>query len=781
MVSLTCGDAEIFFFKARKDFSCVRELFVIISYSRLPLDSRVRSTTRPLIAKLMFAHRFPLSASRLLQRDLFVAIRLSIVFALLFAVTCLEVRAQDQSQIVLASRPDSTRALAIDYATRRSEPFHFTARTKARRTLRRLTSSDGTTRIVLFAMNVRRFSDEKASAFTADAEDGNRKLHRLTIESVTPSAGRAWLTEFVVRVPPELRDAGDCLLRINFRGVASNRVRVGFGRIGGGLPDDATAQPTPLPTNAASLQPPVETDYSQPQVIADTIRFLEQTSFGATKSSIERASQTGFTTLLDEQFNLPFSDYPNLTPYPSNSAVGCPNGTAPANCYRDNYTTYPLQNRFFLNAHNGLDQLRQRTAFALTQIFVISGNDIEQPSSILPFTRILHARAFGNFRDLMKDVTLNPAMGRYLDMVNNNKPDTVRGIEPNENYARELLQLFTIGLYELNPDGTYKLDAVGKPIPSYDQDTVEGFANVFTGWTYAPVDGSNPTRFITTQNYQAPMKFVAASHSLFAKKLLSGVVIPASTVSSPAEELEIALDNIFNHPNVAPFISRQLIQKLVTSNPTPAYIARVAAAFNDNGAGVRGDLRHVITAILLDREARGANKTAPDYGRLREPAQFVAGFLRLFEATNDGIGANSQSASMGQRVFNSPSVFNFYAPNYRLPGSELYAPEFAIQSSNTTLNRANFINTMCYSRINPSTDAGATGTSINFSSWESLAANPAQLVAELDRLMLHNTMPVRMRDLIIQHLNVIPATQLQNRVKAAVYLVASSPQYAIQR
>ncbi len=698
-------------------------------------------------------------------------------------------QAQTSDAPVLLSRENSTRAVAIDYASGRSEPFGVTARTKTRdfRNRGAIAAKSSEPRIVLYAMNVRRFPDENASAFTAHAEantnDGTRRQYRLRVVQVNQVAGKEWMTGIVVVVPSELANVGDALIQIAFRGVGSNRVRVGFGRIGGGLPDDAGARPTPVPATPPVVVPPTVNPYTGAQPVADTVRFLEQTTFGATPELIARVSANGFRAYLDEQFNVASSDYPALEPRPLNSADYCTTAAAIPNCNRDNYTMFPMQVRFFQNALSGEDQLRQRVAFALSQIFVVSGVDIQQPSSMSPFARVLLRNSFGNFRTLMEDVTLNPAMGRYLDMVNNDKPNPARGIEPNENYARELLQLFTIGLYQLNLDGTLKLDASGKAIPTYDQETVEGFANVFTGWTFPTKPGATPvTR--NPQYYLEPMIPVASNHSTNAKELLDGLVIPATaaSASNPNADLRIALDNIFNHPNVAPFTANHLIQKLVTSNPTPAYVARVASAFNDNGAGVRGDMKSVITAILFDPEARGEIKNAPDYGKLREPTLFVTGILRLFNATSDGIGLVDQTGGMGQRVFQSPSVFNFFSPFYKIPGTDLTAPEFGIHNTNTTLYRANFIHTMTYDRIRPSTvDAGATGTIINFAPWESLAANPVNLVNELDRTMLHSSMTPAMRDLITRTVADMTTTTASARAKTAIYLVAASPHYAIQR
>lgn len=673
---------------------------------------------------------------------------------------------------VLLSELGTTRAIALESVTMRREPFTLTQPT--------LLSADRRTRVMLFAMNLNLLAGENYSAVSADAEDANRRLYPLTVEYVGRVPGYEWMSSIVVRLHDEMPEAGDVLVRINLHGVASNRVRIAIGRAGGGPADDVGATSTPAPPTPPAVVPePTPNPFTSPSTLPDTVRFLEQATFGPTPELIARVRQMSFRAFLDEQFNAPSSDYPNLTPYPGNSNEGCPMGDSRAVCYRDNYTMYPLQVHFFQNALTGQDQLRQRIAFALSQLFVVSGAEIQQPSSMAPYQRMLLRNSFGNFRQLMYDVTLNPAMGRYLNMVNNDKPDPSRGTEPNENYARELLQLFTIGLYQLNQDGTLRLDSSGQPIPTYDQDTIEGFAHVFTGWTY----GLRPGATMQRRNpayYLVPMAVFGSNHDTGPKELLNGVTLPAGQTAE--RDLNDALDNIFNHPNVAPFISRRLIQNLVTSNPSPAYTARVSAVFNNNGAGVRGDLRAVITAILLDPEARGDIKTDPSYGHLREPVLFVTGILRAFTASSDGI-INGQNAAMGQNLFNSPSVFNYYSPLYQIPGTAIRGPEFQIQNTATGLARANFINTIVFSRINAPADSppGSTGTQINLTSMQSLADDPARLVAALDELLMHNSMSPVMRGVVTQAVTSLPASQPLQRAQTAVYLVATSAQYQVQR
>ena len=503
---------------------------------------------------------------------------------------------------------------------------------------------------------------------------------------------------------------------------------------------------------------------------ADAVRLLEQAAFGPTDALISHVQSIGPAAWIDEQLATPMSSYPTLPLQPSSVPPTCD-----AICVRDNYTMYPLQRQFFTNAFYGVDQLRQRVAFALHQLLVVSGRDISQPSWMAPYLQILDRNAFGNYRQLLYEITLNPGMGRYLDMVTSTKNN------PNENYAREILQLFSIGLNELNLDGTPQLDLEGNPIPTYDQAVVTGFAKVFTGWTFE----AQPSPGVV--NYIDPMRFFVNNHDLGTKQLLNGFVQPANQTG--LQDLNAALDNIFHHPNVGPFVSSHLIRMLVTSNPTPAYVARVASVFNDNGAGVRGDLGAVVRALLLDPEARGDVKTDPNYGHLREPALFVANILRAFNVrsangltTSDGY-LNPQVVPMDQDVFRPPSVFSYYPPDYLAPGTtDVLGPEFGILSATTALRRANFVNTIVYSLINAGANA-PNGTSIDQSGLQALAGNPTALVAELDRILLHGTMNTSMRDSIVTAVNAVPAgtNQLRDRARAALYLVATSSQYQVQR
>ncbi|MCA3039458.1 MAG: DUF1800 family protein, partial [Rhodocyclaceae bacterium] len=340
---------------------------------------------------------------------------------------------------------------------------------------------------------------------------------------------------------------------------------------------------------------------------ADAYRLLKQASFGATEAAMNEVKQMGVTAWVDNQLNMAvLSKMPALEFYPTQAPTTCTNdgvaNSAATLCARDNYSMFQLQLKFSQNALKQADQLRQRVAFALSQILVTSGAD----GSIMPYGMAKYQQmfldgAFGNYKDLLTAVTLSPVMGDYLNMANSNKPDVARGISANENFAREIMQLFSIGLYELNPDGTTKKDAQGNLIPTYSQATVENLARVFTGWTYPSFGGVAPTRN-NGAYFEYPMMPVESNHDTGSKTLINGFVIPAGQTAR--QDLTMALDHLFSHPNVAPFISKQLIQKLVSGDPSPAYVGRVSAVFNNNGAGVRGDLKAVVRAILLDPEAR---------------------------------------------------------------------------------------------------------------------------------------------------------------------------------
>jgi uncharacterized protein (DUF1800 family) len=675
---------------------------------------------------------------------------------------------------IILTEPNSTRAVALEAITLRREPFSLVMPVAF--------SADTRNRIIFYVTNLELLAGEGANALTVDAEDAAKRHYAFKVESVTPMPDNQWMSQVTVRLSDDIGDVGDVLVRINLHGMSSNRVRIAIGHLGGGLPDDAGAVASPAPFPAPVPTPvPTPNSFTGAASSPDTVRFLEQATFGPTAAEVTRVQGMGFRAYLNEQFNAPMSSYPALTLMPTDSSQGCPTGS-PSTCGRDNYQMYPLQLKFFQNALGGNDQLRQRVAFALHQIFVVSGNEVSLPSWMSPYLQTLDRNAFGNYRQLLQEVTLNPGMGLYLDMLGNSRSN------PNENYAREILQLFSVGQDKLNLDGTPQLDAQGNRIPTYDQTTITNFARVFTGWRLAApkvtvINGVSYNVF----NYQDPMIVTSENnHDTAQKILLDGAVLPAGRNST--QDLTAALDNIFNHPNVGPFIGRQLIQHLVTSNPSPAYVERVARVFNNNCAGLypespcsgaRGDLRAVVTAILLDPEARGDVKTDPAYGRLREPAQFITNILRVSGAASDGY-LNPNSANLDQDVFRPATVFNYYPADYVLPGTSLAGPQFGILSTTTSLRRANFVNTILNNGIAVSANA-PTGTQVPLTALLPLASDPTALVNEVDRLMMHGTMSPAMKTSIINAVSSVAASNTLSRARMAVYLVASSSQYQIER
>jgi len=363
-----------------------------------------------------------------------------------------------------------------------------------------------------------------------------------------------------------------------------------------------------------------------------------------------------------------------------------------------------VRGSFFQQAVEGPDQLRQRVAFALSELFVVSDFDADvrnNPEGLAAYLDLLAQHGFGNFRDLLEAVTVSPTMGVYLDMAASSKALPELGLNPNENYPREVLQLFSIGLYQLHPDGTLRLDAENQPIPTYDQEVVKAFARAFTGWTFGGQDQSDPRRFFRSRrNFRIAMEPWVFFHATDEKRLLDGAVLPAG--QSAQADLEGALDVIFRHPNTGPFVCRFLIQRLVASNPSPAYVYRCGQAFANNGSGIRGDLQAVLRAILLDYEARATVVAArPDEGHLREPAVRLVGLLRALDAKpRNGrwriLGRlDGQGQSTGQTPLHAPSVFNFFEPGYALPGeisqAGLVSPEFQIATETTVIGAANLV------------------------------------------------------------------------------------------
>jgi uncharacterized protein (DUF1800 family) len=524
---------------------------------------------------------------------------------------------------------------------------------------------------------------------------------------------------------------------------------------------------------------------SSDDVRADAMRLLRQASFGPSDADVDRVVTLGASAWIDSQLALAPTQYPAYPWVPTNRPDTCvDDNTKPVRpdsfCARDNYSLYQLQLQFFRDALANPDQLRQRVAFALSQIMVTSGLANARNYAMREYQQVFRDHAFGNYYDLMLAVTLSPQMGDYLDMVNNNKTDAAAGTDPNENYAREIMQLFSVGTDLLNPDGTRQLDASGKAIPTYQLAQIKGFSRVFTGWTYPTVAGATP-RNNNPRNYQGNMLAVDANHEFGTKVLLSDVVAPANM--SMQQDLAFAHQNLFNHANVGPFIGKQLIQKLVTSDPTPAYVARVAAVFNNNGSGQRGDLAAVVRAILVDPEARGARKIDPGYGKLVEPVLYMTSVARALNGQSDGLFFRNSSNTLGQFLFYAPSVFNHYPFDYVVPGTQLLGPEFGIETSTTAIGRANFANSLVFSNgIAPDPSLfGSIGTQLNLASYQALAMDASALAARLDRNLLGGRMSDAMRSAVVSAVNAASSSDALARARAGVWLVVTSSQYQVQR
>ena len=471
----------------------------------------------------------------------------------------------------------------------------------------------------------------------------------------------------------------------------------------------------------------------------------------------------GYNAWIDEQFLVPLSTYSTYVQ------------AAPTT--NDDQRTRAFQARFWQNALTGEDQLRQRVGWALSQILVVSGLTIDDGPGMAYYADMLNRNAFANYRQLLFELTLNPAMGDYLDMVNNDRPNPAVGRVANENYAREILQLFSIGVFRLNRDGTLVIGADGRPVSTYDQAVVEGLARVFTGWTYAPRPGAtnvwrNPRYLL------APMVLHQNHHDLGAKEILDGLVLPPNQYGD--DDLNQALDAIMAHPNVGPFIGRQLIQHLVTSDPSPAYVERVARVFDDNGFGVKGDLRAVVKAVLLDEEARGHTHDM-DFGKLKEPVQAMLQLVRALSGRGDGLGLSGLARNMGQDPYFAPTVFNFYQPDFQLPGTMLAAPPFQIYTEATAVNRANWANTVLFGTVSVPFGPAGTSVTIDMAPLDALAADPAALVNALDQALLHGSMSSGMRSTIVDAVTRISATRPRARVQNALYLVATSAQFNVSR
>jgi uncharacterized protein (DUF1800 family) len=483
---------------------------------------------------------------------------------------------------------------------------------------------------------------------------------------------------------------------------------------------------------------------ANPQAIA-VGRFLEQASFGPTPQLMGYVQQVGIQAWLDEQFNTPESLFPN-------------GNATTANQMMDQYYGHFL---------TGQDQLRQRVIHTLTEVIAIARSKNNYPNLIIPWLQILSKHAFGNYKNLLKEMTLDASMGNFLDMVNSTKPGIAGGA--NENYARELMQLFTIGLYELNPDGSQKLDANGKPIPTYNQTDVRQLSLALTGWTFNRT-GSPPV-YPNPNYYPGPMVPLPNYHDTTSKTFL-GHTVPANQTIE--KDLDDVIEIIFNHPNVGPFIAARLTRGLVTSNPSPAYIQRITDVFNNNGQGVRGDMKEVVRAILLDPEAR--NDTPPnDFGKLRSP---LLHHISLFRVLGGTLATPSLITyaydNMGESILNPPSVFGHYSPMYRIPKQSppLFGPEFQIHGPGELVNRGNLLwSYMSYYQ-----------TGIWDLQWLfSLGNDHSACINAVDNVLLYGRMSPGLRQALQTALQSSAAAGADAKTRAltALYLTAMSSEYLV--
>jgi uncharacterized protein (DUF1800 family) len=520
-----------------------------------------------------------------------------------------------------------------------------------------------------------------------------------------------------------------------------------------------TSTPAPAPPPAAVVVAPTRTEAA---------RFLGQATMGATAADLDNVVAIGFTAWLDAQFAAPrgithwdwLVSAGYAVPASVNSEVG-------------------FDNVMWRQLIASGDQLRQRVGMALLDFLVVGIGGVALPwrqFAVAAYADVLWDNAFGNFRTLLDRISTNVAMGYFLTFAGNRRANAATGAVPDENYARELMQLFTIGLVRLNPDGSVQMSG-GRAVETYTQDDITGLARVFTGWNIDSSDNTTPDRM------RRPMVATAGAHETGEKSFL-GTTIPAGT--GPTDSLRLALDAIFAHPNVAPFVSRQLIQRLVTSNPPPSYVARIATVFENNGSGTRGDLRAVVRAILTDVEARNAAIAgATSYGKLREPVMRVTGWARSFGATSpSGVWAIPDTSSTANRIGQSPgrapSVFGFFRPGYTPPNSAiatagLVAPEFQITNEPSVISYVNYMQALLMT--------GAGDVRGNYTDLTTRATDSTALVDEVD-IRLGAQLSANSKASIRAAVDSIATTATNfalNRAYTAILLTMSAPEYLVQK
>lgn len=534
--------------------------------------------------------------------------------------------------------------------------------------------------------------------------------------------------------------------------------------------------PVPAPTLARTFTRP------------EAARFLGRATMGPSMAAIDALAASDSDAWFAAQFAKPQTLH--------RSYIDQMLATQAAGGAKVNYTGF--YESFWLQAVQGEDQLRQRVAFALSEIFVISLQNESVKAQVrgtASYVDMLGLHAFGNFRNLLDGVALHPMMGLYLSHLRNQKEAGTR--TPDENFAREVMQLFSIGLYQLNADGSLNLSS-GKPVDTYAREDVAGLAKVFTGLSWAGPDQST-SRFNggtpDPDRDWKPMQMYPAFHSSSEKRFLGQTI---SGATSGEADIKLALDTLFNHPNAAPFFSRQLIQRLVTSNPSAAYIGRVSAVFANNGKGVRGDMQAIVRAVLLDPEAVAPAGTSLRTGKLREPLLRLASWMRAFDAkASTGryriYYLDDPLSGLAQSPLNAASVFNFFRPSYVPPnsaiaGAGLVAPELQISSEPSVTGYLNFMQDAINTGVGESREIKP-----DYTKELALAGDANALVDRIDLLLLQGAMPSRLRGQIVGAVNTIAlpaatssnATQIANaqanRVKLAIFLAMASTDYLVQK
>ncbi len=552
---------------------------------------------------------------------------------------------------------------------------------------------------------------------------------------------------------------------------------------GGGDGNAPAAAPTVTPSPGGGDPAPADPDTPEPlRGIDAAARLASRATFGMPWAKINTIADRGEAAWLEDQFALPPSYH---DPVVSDLLVRAENGEFENISQNpDNLAGIFSRMAWWHRTMTAEDQLRQRVAFALSEIFVVSDNvDVlfRSPHAMSNYYDTLLEHAFGNFRDLLLAVTLHPTMGVYLSHINNARANPEANTFPDENYAREVMQLFSIGLFELSPDGSERLDGAGQPIPTYDNKDIGEMARVFTGLSFGGANNRFPGRL---PEFREPMRMFEAFHDSGEKQLPGGTTLAAG--QGGMQDIEDAIDNLFQHPNVGPFIGRQLIQRLVSSNPSPAYVERVTAAFNGDG-GVRGDMRSVLRAVLLDPEALALPDPDAPGGKLREPLlRLVAALRQLNTSSPDGFYANTGlyvQEQIQQHPLSAPSVFNFFLPAFQPVGAiadaGLVAPEFQITNSTSVIAIANllqaailgdFLNDL---RVPPFSPA-----SLDLSEYLALADDPPALVDRLDTVFTYGTLGDDNRNSILEAAGLIDDPEL--RVRVALYLLLISPDYAVE-